>query len=271
MSRQLSVSWSSTAGTRFKVNQDAVLVDACVLQGEVSGTRDLSESAIAAVADGLAVSPCAAKASRVALQLLQEDFAANRALSAASLRRVQSRMTNAVQGTRCESMACTLAALSIQDDIGTVVHAGDCRVYLYREAALVALTEDHTVLRRMYLDGDINESDPSALSAAYSDPDSALIAEAEEFEFEIGVWRKRVRDGDLFILLSDGVTEVLDENELASVVARERDASMLASTLASIALASPAGGDNMTAVVVKIGNAIAAPLILDGRDAPISD
>jgi len=214
----------------------------------ISASRSL-----VAVADGLAVSPCAAHASRTALALLHAGFSSGLPLSEGLLRRVHSGMVEAA-GRRCAGMACTLAAISVRDDRATIAHVGDCRVYRFRAGALERLTEDHTVLRRMILDGDIEAGAAAGLGAAFLDPDSALIADPIEDEFEVGLRDVVLLSDDVLMLTSDGITAALSDALIAQLLSHPMSTlPSRARALVDAAAANREHDDNLSVVLLGPG------------------
>jgi len=251
----LSAAFATTPGNTYSENQDAILVDGVVHQGKHTGEIMIdAPRALLAVADGLAVSPCAARASRTALGLLAAAYRMGAPLSDVSLKTVRAGMI-AAAGRHCRGMACTIAAVSLHAAGATIVHAGDCRVYLHRDGSLDALTEDHTVLRRMIRDGMVDPAQAAELGAAYLDPDSALIADPYEDEFEVGVRELALRDGDVLILASDGLSALLSDAGAGPLIRRGLDATLgeLARSLVAAAVGESANDDNASVIVARYG------------------
>lgn len=249
----LSVAFATGPGNTYLENQDAVLLDGVVRQGQHEGEATISGSRILlGVADGLAVSPCAARASRTALELLDAAYRKGTPLSGGLLKAVHAGMTDAA-GKRCRGMACTIAAASLHASGATIVHVGDCRAYLYRDGRLETLTEDHTVLRRMIRDGLVDAAQANGLGAAYLDPDSALIADPYEDDFEVGVREIVLHDGDIFLLASDGLSALLSSARVVPLVQRGLDRTLgeLAHGLVAAAAADRANDDNVSVVAAR--------------------
>lgn len=251
----LSVAFATGPGNTYPENQDAVLLGGVVHQGQHEGEATISGSRILlGVADGLAASPCAARASRTALELLAIAYCKGAPLSEGLLKTVHDEMIVAA-GRGCRGMACTIAAVSLHASRATIVHAGDCRAYLYRDGRLEALTEDHTVLRRMIRDGLIDPAQANCLGAAYLDPDSALIADPYEDDFEVGVRDIALHVHDVLVLASDGLSALLSSARALPLVQRGLDGTLgeLARGLVSAAAGDSANDDNVSVIVARCG------------------
>jgi serine/threonine protein phosphatase PrpC len=126
------------------------------------------------------------------------------------------------------AMATTIVALAL--DVGRaagfVAWAGDSRLYRLRNRTLVRMTDDHVVVRPM-------------LQRCLG----AIPGEAGELRaFD-------VRDGDVVMLCSDGLTDTLDDRAIEQVLRRGGDADALVA--AALAVGDPRQ-DNVSVVVVRV-------------------
>lgn len=142
----------------------------------------------------------------------------------------------------------------------TLVNIGDSRAYRLDPdgPSLVQLTEDHTVVEEMVRHGDLSAAEASVhphrhvLTRALGiDPDVAL-----------DVWDLELERGSRLLLCSDGLTNEVTEDDIASVLAAEEDPYRAAQELVGRALGH-GGMDNVTVIVVDVaegGNAADVPL-----------
>ncbi len=96
------------------------------------------------------------------------------------------------------------------------------------------------------------------LGAAYLDPDSALIADPYEDELEVGVCEIDLRDDDILVLASDGLSAVLSGSTAASLIEGGLTGGSLlgiAHSLVAAAVADPANDDNVSVIVARLLNA----------------
>jgi type VI secretion system protein ImpM len=132
----------------------------------------------------------------------------------------------------------TVVALFLRDDAGIVTWAGDSRLYRLREGALEQLTRDHNVA---------NESPESA-----TPEDAHVITRAVggTTVLELDQRRFEVREGDRFLLCSDGLYGELTEPEIAECLGGG-DCASAARALLTHALDS-GGKDNITVIAVAV-------------------
>jgi serine/threonine protein phosphatase PrpC len=146
-------------------------------------------------------------------------------------------------------MGTTLTALILRQAEGILVHVGDSRCYRLREGELQQLTRDHTLVQEWVEQGLLT---PEA--ARYS-PYGSVITQAIGVESERGALRPDIetfplQEGDLFLLCSDGLTDMLEDAEIAEIL-RTQPPTQAAWTLVDRALAE-GGRDNITVVLVQI-------------------
>lgn len=138
----------------------------------------------------------------------------------------------------------TLAMLCIYGDRAMVAWLGDSRVYLLRANELIQLTEDHTEAERMKRMG-INPAGRRASNSLtrYLGLDIPGLVARPSYADEI-----ELKKGDVFLLCSDGVSNMVTDDEFKSILIRSSDPARRI-----IEAALKAGGtDNATAVVIDI-------------------
>ena len=144
-------------------------------------------------------------------------------------------------------MGTTLVGMMIEEETAFVVNIGDSRLYRIR-GAIEQITTDHSLVEEMVMSGEI------AKDQMRTHPNKNIITRAlgttphprPDF-FDI-----RVRKGDVFLLCSDGLSNMLDDKEMETLICDEdRPLSEIGKEL--IDRANEAGGkDNISAVLVRI-------------------
>ena len=138
-------------------------------------------------------------------------------------------------------IASTIVVLLMRGGHFAVLWAGDSRIYLLRQGALMRVTHDHSLVQELV--------DSGALKAeeAEAHPQANIITRAigADGALDLDKVADRLQPGDCFMLCSDGVFKELAEAEIAERLARGADAEEL------VQRAVAAGGrDNVSVVVV---------------------
>jgi serine/threonine protein phosphatase PrpC len=148
---------------------------------------------------------------------------------------------------RFYGMGTTLTmAYSVGADL-YIAHAGDSRAYLFRDGALEQVTSDHTLVQLMISGGVLSPEDArrharrNIVTNIIGGPNAGVHAEIHKIQ---------VREGDVLLICSDGLTEPVSDNRIAEVLRSEPDPEVAAQQLIDLALAR-GGPDNITAVVAR--------------------
>lgn len=241
---KLTAGTASTTGTGRRENQDAVL----------------AEDRLFAVADGMGEG--GRVASVLAVEVLQAGFAHDQS------------STGLVQACRSANrgvwrragdddeltMGTTLTGAGLvpaDDGAGlAIVHVGDTRAYLLRRGGLRRLTEDHTMVADLVRAGELTGA------AARAHPQRSLLTRALGTgpDVEPDLVLVRPEPGDRLLLCSDGLFNVLDDDEITAALIATSGAAAAATGLAEMA-ARRGGRDDMSAVVIDAGR---------GPDEPFS-
>jgi protein phosphatase len=130
---------------------------------------------------------------------------------------------------------------------------GDSRAYLYRDQKLLQLTKDHSYVQEQVDAGYLTPEQ------ARSHPYSNVITRCVGANSDVmpDVYLGTVKPGDLFLLASDGLTGMLEDPQLAELMAGERMPQEQVDDL--ITDANRHGGlDNITAIIIRIDSVDAA-------------
>lgn len=145
-------------------------------------------------------------------------------------------------------MGTTCTAAFLTDDELAIAHVGDSRMYRVRGGELEQLTDDHSLVGELVRRGQLTEQE------AEDHPQRSIITRAlgPEAEVEVDHFSVPVRDGDLFLICSDGLTDMLPDAELAALIAQPAESiDELARRL--VAAANEAGGkDNITVICFRV-------------------
>ncbi len=152
-------------------------------------------------------------------------------------------------------MGTTLVTALFYDDRVAVAHVGDSRMYRLRGEELEAITRDHSLLQEQIDSGMISKDD-ARLSKNKNLVTRAVGVDAN-VEPELHV--HGVEAGDIYLLCSDGLNDMVEDEDIASTLQMLQNNLPLAATQL-IQLANDNGGrDNVSVILVKVKGRFAAP------------
>jgi PPM family protein phosphatase len=144
----------------------------------------------------------------------------------------------------------TAAIVNAESEEVGIGHVGDSRAYRLRDGRLEQLTRDHSLVEEMRRKGQITDAQ------AEDHPQRSIITRAlgPEPEVEVDVHTAPAAPGDVFLLCSDGLTTMVDEERIAAVL---REASSMQAAVGTLVNeANRAGGrDNITALAFQLEDA----------------
>lgn len=149
----------------------------------------------------------------------------------------------ALKGMGTTIVAMTITATS--PPVAYIAHLGDSRAYLFHAGRLTQLTRDHTLVAVLLERGLIND----ATARAY--PDRHVLAKGLGMGLDMmpDLTTTALTLDDVLVLCSDGLTKMLDDAEIASILARaQRNPRRASHDLVEEALAR-GGEDNVTVIV----------------------
>ena len=150
-------------------------------------------------------------------------------------------------------MGTTLTAAKVHGDEVSLGHVGDSRAYRLRDGELEQLTSDHSLVAELERSGQITPE------AAEHHPQRSIITRAlgPEPDVEVDTYTVTGRAGDAFMLCSDGLTGMVADDELRSIL--ESADSLDEAAEALVRAANQSGGkDNITVVLFRVGEGDAA-------------
>ncbi|WP_153111941.1 Stp1/IreP family PP2C-type Ser/Thr phosphatase [Propionivibrio limicola] len=155
----------------------------------------------------------------------------------------------AARHPECAGMGTTLAAALFFDNRVMVAHIGDSRCYRLRGEDFSLLTHDHSLLQEQLDEGKITAAE-ARLSPNRHVLTRALGAEADA---RTEIAEHDVRLGDLFLLCSDGLTDMLPERQIKRVLQNNEADDLNTAACHLIDMANERGGrDNISLILVRI-------------------
>lgn len=149
--------------------------------------------------------------------------------------------------TKCEGLGTTLSVLIIKDRWALIAHVGDSRIYRLRNGKLKLLTVDHTFVQDLVDMGEItrDEADESPMR-------HVLMQALGQGIEEVYTHCERVRPRDLFLACSDGLHDMISDNEIAGVLSAGISIKEKCGRLIEKALEA-GGRDNITVIAAQYG------------------
>lgn len=204
-----------------------------------------------AVADGMG----GAQAGQLASKIAAEAMAAHAdgsgeervtALIQEANRRVYERSS---EDTAASGMGTTMTAALVADDGRvTIGHVGDSRAYLLRETQIDQLTEDHSLVAQLVRTGKLSAEE------AVTHPQRSVITRAlgTDPAVDVDTFTIEARPGDLFLLCSDGLTSMVEDDEILRTIEEHRD-DLDGAAKSLVKKANKGGGeDNITVLFFEI-------------------
>ena len=207
-------------------------------------------------ADGMGGAAAGEFASRIFAETTLEIFSRNTNRSEKEiLYRVQKAFSSAnekilehvIENPSHEGMGCTAELLAFYDGGFILGHIGDSRTYRFRRGQLEQLTEDHTLVQQQ-----VNEGLISSENVRHHPLRNVILrAVGLKKELALDVLRGKTATGDLFLLCSDGLTDMVEDDQIWEILLSDFDIKRKTEKLIEIAKAA-GGHDNITVVLTAI-------------------
>jgi PPM family protein phosphatase len=145
-----------------------------------------------------------------------------------------------------EGMGATIVAAWFDDRRMSLVHVGDSRAYLLRGGSLEQLTADHSLVAEHVRRGTMTRQEAEA-----SQLQNILVrALGTQDQVEVDADEQMLLEGDTILLCSDGLTHMVSDPEIASVLSTIESAQAATDRLVELANAN-GGQDNVTVIVIR--------------------
>ena len=249
---QLQIAGVTDVGRVRRRNEDAIEWDV--------------ELGLVMVADGMGGSQGGDIASTTALRSIKEDL---RRAMADSGRHGERAMTRDVRGAlavelvrranqgvrksaardhRLHGMGTTLVMALVGPDFVTSAHVGDSRMYRLRHGKLFRLTEDHSMVQELVHRGQMDER--QAAQSRHRNVITRALGISQDVSVDVG--HHSWLPGDVFLLCSDGLTNMVPDVDIAAAL-EEYPADIEAAAHNAVRLANARGGrDNVSVVLLRL-------------------
>ena len=221
------------------------------------------EHGLVVLADGMGGHNAGEVASRMAVTMIAKELGewlpGNSGASMRELRRAMAVSVDVANRNIFEAantnadyhgMGTTLVMAVVHQGEMVLGHAGDSRAYLWQNFELKQLTRDHSLLQEQIDSGLITLAE-AAMSSNHNLVTRALGVEDLVL---LDVQHRPLEAGDLYLLCSDGLTDMLDDSEIADELAKNAMLSTEMRAQRLIDLANEHGGrDNISVALIQVG------------------
>ncbi len=151
------------------------------------------------------------------------------------------------EGIGRAGMGCTCTAAILENERLVVAQVGDSRAYLLHNGVLQQITRDHSLVADLIEAGQITPEE------ARFHPQRSVITRAlgSDPRTQPDLFEINVQTGDRLLLCSDGLSSMIDDDEIEAILSRSADPQIAASQLVNAAI-SAGGHDNVTVIVVNV-------------------
>jgi protein phosphatase len=204
-----------------------------------------------AVADGMGGAQAGEVASRIAAGAFERELDSE-AAPEAQLRDIAETANAEIhdlaqKDSARAGMGTTLTAALVHEDEVSFGHVGDSRAYVLRDGELKRLTKDHSLVEELRRQGRLTEEQ------AEEHPQRSIITRAlgPEPKVNVDTMTYPAKNGDVFLLCSDGLTTMVSDEEITKILAEARSLRQGVARLVDAANAR-GGRDNITAVAFRL-------------------
>jgi protein phosphatase len=228
---------ASDAGRKRRRNEDAYVC----------------ESPLFAIADGMGGARAGEVASRLAAAaLLSGEAAGSGTERILTLIQEANRSVYERSSTDAEvaGMGTTITVALVENASVTFGHVGDSRAYVLRDGSLEQLTDDHSLVAELVRGGKLSEEE------AEHHPQRSVITRAlgTDPDVDVDTFTVDAHAGDVYILCSDGLTDMVADEEIGEVLTMRRD-SLDDAAKELVRRANKAGGqDNITVIAFELSD-----------------
>lgn len=206
---------------------------------------------IALVCDGMGGARAGNVASAMAVDLFIQDFLSGSGddqerMQVAAARANQEIFQRAATDQECVGMGTTLVAALAGEEGAVILNEGDSRAYHINQEGIVLVTRDHSLVEDMVERGELTRDQ------ARTHPNKNLITRALGAEPVLlaDCFRQPMAPGDYLLLCSDGLSNIVTEQEMLYEVIHGGEAAACCQRLLDIALHRGAP-DNVTVVLIR--------------------
>lgn len=209
------------------------------------------------VADGMGGHKAGEIASRQTVDIISKEIIQN-SLNFSNLKDASNAIKDAIElanrkvfeyslsHRECKGMGTTVTLAYVYDNYFVVAHVGDSRAYYLRNKEFIRITEDHSLVNELIKTGEIT------ISEALTHPQRNVILRAvgTSNDIDIDIYSVEINADDVFIICSDGLTNMIDEARIQKIFESTKDMKK-ACELAIESAIEKGGKDNITVIGIR--------------------
>lgn len=241
----MNVGGGSNKGLIREINQDSIYLP------------ENGSSPLYIVADGMGGHKAGEIASKLTVEILKKEIT-NNMLDGSNLQDVSKTIQRAIEfankevfeyslaDEECKGMGTTVTLGYVYNKHFIVAHVGDSRAYCLRGTKLIRITEDHSLVNELVKTGEISSTE------ALTHPQRNIILRAvgTSIDIDIDLDIIEIEANDIFIICSDGLTNMLSEFKIQNIFENNKDMK-LACELAIQSAIDKGGKDNITVIGIR--------------------
>jgi serine/threonine protein phosphatase PrpC len=255
---KISIGKKTDVGCVRESNEDSFYVELPQEEASQGGAEEASRYGLLLVADGMGGEVAGKEASETAVEVVKALFAA-KAKTGKPLKDTKRFLVEAVRGankavfqkgkTQAANMGTTLTMALIDNRNAFIGHVGDSRAYHIRGREIRQVTEDHSLAEDMVKKGKATREEVKA-SPMRSMLTRSIGTKAEvTVDDPVGI---ELEEGDCLLLCTDGLTNLVEDEEILSAVHNTADLQKACSKLVDMARRR-GGHDNITVIAAEFG------------------
>ncbi len=207
-----------------------------------------------AVADGMGGAQAGEIAARIAASVLRDSSGeSGEAAIVALIQEANRRVYEAAATDETQAgMGTTVTAAVVEEDAVRIGHVGDSRAYRIRDGKLEQLTEDHSLVAELVRSGKLSPEEADV------HPQRSVITRVlgTDPDVDVDTFAVEAQEGDVFMLCSDGLTSMVDDQAILGLVEGRRG-NLDKAARALVDAANKGGGeDNITVILFEVGEGV---------------
>ena len=224
----------SHSGHKRKQNQDCIHMD--------------DSHGLWIVADGMGGHHGGEIASAIACEEIPQQIGSGVAIEEALRRAHQKIVMRGREQPELRGLGTTVVVVHEQGLNYELAWSGDSRIYRWRHGQLTQRSEDHSIVQRMLKSGLLSPA--QARNHPHQHVISSCLGSTSAEGLEIGYQQDAWEQGDWLLLCSDGLTDELDDQQIAALLKRNSDIASASRALLQAALDS-GGRDNVSVALIQ--------------------